>query len=208
MEQVLDLYEQQQDSKHPVVCFDERPCQLLDDVLMPTSLQPGKPIREDYEYSRQGTCVVLMAFEPRTGKRIAEVREHRTKKDFAQFMDKLSQEYPQAESIRLVLDNLNTHRPASFYTTFPAAKACALRQRFEMIYTPKHASWLNMIEIEFSALSRQCLLRRIKDRDIMCREVEAWVKDRNDRRVTIDWSFTTDRARNKFINAYQKIINV
>lgn len=205
MEHVLDTYEQPYDPQHPVICFDERPCQLLDDVLMPTSLKPGKPVRQDYEYSRQGTCVLLMAFEPHTGKRIAEVRERRTKQDYAQFMERLSREYPDAVSIRLVLDNLNTHRPSSFYATFAADKASALRKRFEMIYTPKHASWLNMIEIEFSALSRQCLQRRIKDIETMQREVLAWVKERDDRHTLIDWSFTTDKARNTFDKAYQRL---
>ena len=176
MEEVLDVYEQDYDLKRPVLCFDERPCQLIGDVLVPIPIKPGQPRREDYHYERNGTCVVLLAVEPLTGKRIIDVREQKTKKDYAAFMKTVAQEYEQAEKIVLIQDNLNTHNPSSFYEVFEAPEAFALSQRFEMVYTPKKASWLNMAEIEFSALSKQCLDRRIADMRILAKEVYAWMK--------------------------------
>ena len=207
MEKVLDIYERPYDPKRPVVCFDERPCQLLGDVMMPMPLKPGQPQRQDYHYERHGTCVVLMALEPQKGRRFAEVREQKTKKDYAQFMKKLAERYPRAEKIILVQDNLNTHTPASFYETFPAQEAFALTQRFEMIYTPKKASWLNMAEIEFSALSKQCLDRRISQINILTQETNAWIQSRNRQQITVDWQFTKTRARNKFQRFYNAINN-
>lgn len=202
MERVLDIYEHPYDSKRPVICFDERPCQLLGDVMMPMPMKPGSPQRQDYHYERNGTCVVLMALEPRKGHRFAEVRKQRTKKDYAQFMKKLAEQYPEAEKIILVQDNLNTHSPASFYETFPADEAFVLSQRFEMIYTPKKASWLNMAEIEFSALSKQCLDRRIPHIQKLTNEVTTWIKHRNQQRATVHWQFTKTNAREKFERFY------
>jgi hypothetical protein len=207
MEQVLDVYEQEYDKNRPVLCFDERPCQLIGDILVPLPMKPGQPKREDYHYQRNGTCVVLLAVEPLTGKRIVDVREQKTKKDYAAFMKTVAQEYEQAEKIVLIQDNLNTHNPSSFYQAFEAPQAFALSQRFEMIYTPKNASWLNMAEIEFSALSKQCLHRRIADMSILAKEVFAWMKKRNRLKVTIHWQFTKNKARNKFQRLYEKVKN-
>ena len=207
MEKVLDIYERPYDSKRPVVCFDERPCQLLGDVMVPMPMKPGNPQRQDYHYERNGTCVVLLALEPKKGRRIADVREQKTKKDYAQFMKNLAEQYPEAERIILVQDNLNTHSPASFYETFPAQEAFALSQRFEMVYTPKKASWLNMAEIEFSALSKQCLDRRISHIQKMIHEVTPWVKHRNQQQTTVQWQFTKTDARDKFQRFYNAIKN-
>lgn len=207
MEQVLDVYEQEYDLKRPVLCFDERPCQLIGDVLVPIPIKPGQPKREDYHYERNGTCVVLLAVEPLSGKRIVDVREQKTKKDYAAFMQRVAQEYKQAEKIVLIQDNLNTHNPSSFYEVFEAPEAFALSQRFEMVYTPKKASWLNMAEIEFSALSKQCLDRRIADMKILAKEVYAWMKKRNRLKVTINWQYTKNKARDKFQRFYECIRN-
>ena len=207
MERVLDIYEHPYDPKRPVVCFDERPCQLLGDVMMPIAMKPGHCQREDYHNERNGTCVVLMALEPQKGQRFAEVREQKTKKDYAQFMKMLAEQYPEAEKIILVQDNLNTHTPGSFYETFPPQEAFALSQRFEMIYTPKKASWLNMAEIEFSALSKQCLDRRISQIGILAQETNAWIQKRNRQQTTVDWQFSKNNARNKFQRFYNAINN-
>ena len=207
MEHVLDMYERPYDTRRPVVCFDERPCQLLGNVLMPIPMKPGRVEREDYHYKRNGTCVVLMAVEPLTGHRLVKVTRHKTKKDYAQFMKALSASYPKAERIVLVQDNLNTHNPSSFYESFPAAEAFALTQRFEMVYTPKKASWLNMAEIELSALSKQCLDRRIAERGTLASEVKSWTKRRNDLKVSIRWNFTKNKARKKFNRFYNAINN-
>jgi hypothetical protein len=207
MEQVLDIYERPYDPDFPVVCFDERPCQLLGDVLMPIPMKPGRVERQDYEYERNGTCVVLMAVEPLAGCRISKVTAQRTKKDYAIFMRSLAASYPDAEKIVLIQDNLNTHNPSSFYETFPAAEAFALAQRFEMVYTPKKASWLNMAEIELSALSKQCLDRRIAEMQTLAAEVNSWAKRRNRLKAGISWNFTKSDARNKLSRFYDTISN-
>ena len=207
MEQVLDIYERSYDPAYPVICFDERPCQLLGDILMPIPMKPGRVERQDYEYERNGTCVVLMAVEPLAGRRIVNIKEQRTKKDYAKFMKNLAASYPDAEKIILVQDNLNTHNPSSFYETFPAAEAFALSQRFEMVYTPKKASWLNMAEIELSALSKQCLDRRIAEMQTLAAEVNAWTKRRNRLKAGISWNFTKNDARNKMNRLYCTITN-
>jgi transposase len=207
MEQVLDIYERPYDPDYPVVCFDERPCQLLGDVLMPISMKPGRVERQDYEYKRNGTCVVLMAVEPLAGRRVITVTERRTKKDYAEFMKALAASYPAAEKIVLVQDNLNTHNPSSFYETFPAAEAFAMAKHFEMVYTPKKASWLNMAEIELSALSKQCLDRRIAKMKTLAAQVGSWTKQRNRLKVGISWNFTKKDARNKLSRHYDTINN-
>jgi hypothetical protein len=207
MEQVLDIYEQPYDSRRPVVCFDERPCQLLGDVLMPIPMKPGHVERQDYHYKRNGTCVVLMAVEPLIGHRIVKVTERKTKEDYAEFMKTLALHYPAADKIVLVQDNLNTHTPSSFYEVFEAPEAFALSQRFEMVYTPKKASWLNMAEIELSALSKQCLDRRIAQRHILAKEVIAWVTKRNRLQTKITWHFTKNKARAKLNRVYDTIKN-
>lgn len=207
MEQVLDIYERPYNPRRPVVCFDERPCQLLGHVLMPIPMKPGRVEREDYHYKRNGRCVVLMAVEPLAGRRIVRVTQQKTKKDYAQFMQALSVSYPEAERIVLVQDNLNTHNPSSFYEAFPAAEAFALAQRFEMVYTPKKASWLNMAEIELSALSKQCLDRRIAQMRTLTSEVNSWTKRRNRLKVAIRWNFTKNNAREKLNRFYDSITN-
>jgi len=207
MEQVLDIYERPYDPAYPVVCFDERPCQLLGDVLMPIPMKPGRVERQDYEYERNGTCVVLMAVEPFAGRRVITVTERRTKKDYAEFMKALAASYPAAAKIILVQDNLNTHNPSSFYEAFPAAEAFALAQRFEMVYTPKKASWLNMAEIELSALSKQCLDRRIAEMKTLAAQVGSWTKQRNRLKSGISWNFTKSDARNKLSRFYESINN-
>ncbi len=207
MEQVLDIYEQPYNPKRPVVCFDERPCQLLGDVLMPIPMKPGRVEREDYHYERNGTAVVLMAVEPLAGQRTVKVTEQKTKKDYAGFMKGLTAHYPDAEKIVLVQDNLNTHNPSSFYETFDAQDAFELSQRFEFIYTPKKASWLNMAEIELSALSKQCLDRRIAQRRILTKEVMTWSGKRNRLRTKITWQFTKNIAREKLHRHYDIIKN-
>jgi hypothetical protein len=206
MEQVLDYYEQPYDPNYPVVCFDERPCQLIEDILQPMPIKEGQPKREDYHYKRNGTATVLAAVEPLKGKRIVEVREQKTKKDYAEFMVKLSKYYPKAKKIILIQDNLNTHNPSSFYENMSAEEAFTLSQRFEMIYTPKKASWLNMAEIEFSALSKQCLDRRIGSLKKLTKEVNAWITKRNKDTIKINWQFTKNNAREKFERFYEYVI--
>ena len=203
MENILYLYGLPYDPSRPLVCFDERPCQLIEDVLVPLPMEPGKTKREDYHYKRNGVCTVFIAFEPLTGRRFVQVRQRRTKKDYAEFMQELAtNHYPSAERIVLVQDNLNTHSPGSFYAAFDPDEAFALAQRFEMHYTPVKASWLNMVEIELSVLSKQCLDRRIGDLDILEREVLAWVRRRNDQHATVHWQFTQVKARDKFNRFY------
>jgi hypothetical protein len=207
MEQVLDTYEQQYNARRPVVCFDERPCQLLGDVLVPIPMKPGRVERQDYHYERNGTCVVLMAVEPLAGYRMAKVTEQKTKKDYAEFMKQVAAHHSYAEKIILVQDNLNTHNPSSFYEIWDAPEAFALSQRFEMVYTPKKASWLNMAEIELSALSKQCLDRRIGQMNILTQETMTWIKKRNRLGTKITWQFTKNSAREKLVRHYQAIKN-
>lgn len=207
MEQVLNVYEQPYNRRRPVVCFDERPCQLLGDVLMPIPMKPGRVERQDYHYTRNGTCNVLMAVEPLAGHRIVKVTEQRAKKDYAEFMKNLAAQYPDAEKIILVQDNLNTHNASSFYEVFEAPEAFALSQRFEMIYTPKKASWLNMAEIELSALSKQCLDRRIDKQRVLAKEVLTWSGKRNQLGIKIAWHFTKSKAREKLVKVYDTIKN-
>ena len=207
MEHILDIYEQPYDPRRPVVCFDERPCQLLGDVLMPIPMKPGRAERQDYQYKRNGTAVVLMAVEPLAGYRMVKVTEQKTKQAYAAYMKELAAQYPAADKIILVQDNLNTHTPSAFYEVFAAPEAFALAQRFEMAYTPKKASWLNMAEIELSALAKQCLDRRIAHRRILTKEVMAWVTKRNRLQTKITWHFTKSNAREKLNRAYESINN-
>lgn len=208
MEAVLDLYEEDYDRKRPVVCFDERPCQLLADVRDPLPPLPGGPgggaRLVDHEYERGGTCHVHVAFEPLTGHRCVGVTERRRKQEFAEAVRRLAEEdYPEAEKIRLVLDNLSTHTAAAFYETFPAEQARSLARRIEFVYTPVHGSWLNIAEIEVSALVRQCLgKRRLPDEGTLRREVEAWAEERNRLGASVDWRFTTEDARTKLRSLY------
>lgn len=207
MEDVLDVYEQPYDPKRPVICFDERPCQLLGDTIVPIPMKPGSPRKEDYEYERNGTCCVFMAFEPLAGRRIVSVKERRTKIDYAEFMMDLANQYPDAEKIIVVQDNLNTHTMGSFYDAMPPDDAFKLAKRFEFHYTPKKGSWLNMAEIELSALSKQCLDRRIPDINKLRDEINIWQRERNAIRATVCWKFSKDNARAKLKRHYNMVKN-
>jgi hypothetical protein len=208
MEKILDLYEEPYDPNRPVVCFDERPCQLLADVRDPLPMEPGgRPNkRVDSEYERRGTANVLMAFEPLKGRREMKVTEHRRKLEFADMMRYLLDSlYPEVERIRLVVDNLNTHSPAAFYESFPPEEARRLTKKIEFVYTPKHGSWLNMVEIELSVLVRQCLKRRVQDRETLEREAVAWCEERNRLGTSVEWRFSTEDARIKLRKLYPSI---
>jgi DDE superfamily endonuclease len=205
MERLLWLYSLPYDERYPVVCFDERPCFLIGEEVEPLSMQSGKVLREHYSYEKNGSCALLAAIEPLTGKRQATVYERRTKKEYALFLKALAAAYPEAVKIRLVQDNLNTHNASSFYEHFPAEEAFALSQRFEFYYTPKSASWLNMIEIEFSALVKQCLDRRIPSQEQLSEEIQAIIKERNDKGIKIHWQFSIEAARTKLNSAYRTV---
>ena len=207
MEDVLDQYEQPYDPKHPLICMDEMPCQLIDDVLVPVPPKPGKPRKVDYEYRRNGTCCVFIAFDPHAGERIVRVKGHRTKADYAEFMKEIAMQYPDAEYIPVVQDNLNTHSASSFYEAFSPEQAFELAKIFEFHFTPKKGSWLNMAEIEFSALSRQCLNRRIGNIETLEKEAGSWEQDRNRIKASVRWQFTKNKAREKFYKHYLEIKN-
>lgn len=196
MEDVLTVYQQPEDPKRPLVCLDEKPQTLRGEPREPLPLAPGKPARHDYEYERNGTANLFMTFAPLEGRRRVSVTERRTALDFAEVIRELvDEEYPEAELITLVMDNLNTHTIGSLYEAFPPAQARRLAQKLDIHHTPKHGSWLNMAEIELSVLGRQCLSGRIKDRETLAREVAAWEADRNRRAARMEWRFTTDDAR-------------
>ncbi len=203
MEDVLELYAEPYDPRRPVVCFDETSTQLLGEARQPIPARPGQARRQDYEYRRQGTRNLFLACEPQRGWRHVEVTERRTMKDFAHQMRWLVDEaYPEAQVVRVVLDNLNTHRPASLYETFPAAEARRIVRRLEFHHTPKHGSWLNMAEIEFSVLARSCLRRRVPDEATLCREIQALERERNAAQAAINWRFTAQDARRKLHRLY------
>ena len=203
MEDVLDLYAEPYDPQRPVVCFDETCTQLLADVREPLPTQPGRPRREDYEYQRAGTRNLFLACEPRRGWRHVAITKRRTMQDFAHQMRWLVDDaYPDVPVIRLVLDNLNTHRLASLYETFPAPEARRIAKRLEFHHTPKHGSWLNMAEIEFSVLARACLRGRNADQDNLERAVRACVSERNAEGATINWRFTAQDARRNLHRLY------
>lgn len=197
MEQVLDVYKRPYDPLRPVVCMDESPRQLIRETRLPLPGQPGAVKRYDYEYERCGVCSVFMAVEALAGKRIVQIKERRTRSDWALFIKDVASHYRKAEKITLVMDNLNTHSPGSLYETFPPAEAKALWEQFEFVYTPKHGSWLNIAEIEMNVLIRQCLDRRIDTLEEMQGETQAWETWRNNAHACIDWQFTTDNARVK-----------
>lgn len=207
MEDVLDFYDQVPDEGCVRLCFDERPCLLVGDVAEPLPMKPGAPKRVDYEYFRLDPCVVLLAYNLDTGQRHVQVCDTRTKIDYAQFLGRIIEEhYPLAPSIGIVQDNLNTHTKGSFYKAFDAEKARELARKTQFHFTPKHASWLNMAEIEFSSLSRQCLNRRFPDLKNLQAEVEAWERDRNAAAVKIHWSFTVEQARGKLKRHYENVL--
>ena len=209
MEALLDLYEQPYDPDYPLICFDERPCQLLGDTLVPIPMTPGKCYKTDHHYERHGICCLLVAVEPLRGFRFVQVRSHRTKIDYAEFMKALVDLpcYANVKGIRLVQDNLNTHEAGSFYQAFDPEAARQLTRHFAYHYTPTNGSWLNMAEIELSALVRQCLDRRIATQAQLEREVLACVNERNEKQIPILWRFTTREAREKLKRHYTTIKN-
>jgi hypothetical protein len=206
MEDILEVYKRPYHAEYPVVCIDEMPVQLLMDVHPPSSPKPGQPARQDYEYERNGVENLFMVFEPLRGKRFVFVEDRRRKIEWAHVMKKVADElYPHAKKILVVLDNLNTHTPASFYEAFDPQEARRLVERFEFHYTPKHGSWLNMAEIELGVLARQCLDRRIPDKETLVKEVSAWQKQRNEQVVKVLWQFTTADARIRLRKLYPQI---
>jgi len=206
MEDVLEVYHRDFDPRRPVVCVDESSKQLVAETRVPLAAAPGQPARVDYEYERQGTVNLFLATEPLVGQRWVTVTERRTAVDFAHFVRKIVDEwYPAAEKIVLVMDNLNTHKPASLYEAFAPAEARRLWEKLEIHYTPKHGSWLNMAEIEFSVLNGQCLNRRLADKATVQKEVAAWQRQRNRRCGTVDWQFSTADARIKLKRLYPSI---
>ena len=203
MEDVLDLYHAPYDPQFPLVCMDESNKQLVGEVHAPLAAAPGHGQINDHEYVRNGVAEIFLEVEPLRGRRHVAITEHRTRKDWALFVKgMLDERYPQATKVRLVMDNLNTHSAASLYEAFEPEEARRLARRLEIHYTPKHGSWLNVAEIELSALNGQCLNRRIPSMDLMRKEVAAWERDRNNRAATIDWRFTTENARIKLKRLY------
>lgn len=203
MEDVLDVYSRPYDPRRPVICLDETSRQLLGDVTPPVPVAPGRPAREDYEYVRCGVCNLFLVCEPLRGWRHVTVSDRRTRRDFADVIKELVEvRYPDVDRLVLVLDNLNTHSPASLYEAFPPAEAKRLADKLEIHYTPKHGSWLNMAEIELSVLAEQCLDRRLPDRPTFEHELIAWEARRNAASKAVDWRFTTADARIKLKHLY------
>jgi DDE superfamily endonuclease len=208
MEDVLEVYQRNYDPQRPVVCLDETSKQLVAETRQPVPAAPGRPERVDYEYERNGTANLFLVTEPLVGQRCVTVTERRTAVDFAMVIrDLVDRQYPDAEKIVLVLDNLNTHKLASLYEAFAPAEARRLAEKLEIHYTPKHGSWLNIAEIELGILSRQCLDRRIGSADELKKEVRAWQRARNNACGTVDWQFTTTDARIKLKRLYPSFKN-
>ena len=205
MEHLLALYALPYDPAYPVICFDERPCFLIGDTLVPVPMRPGKKRKQHYEYEKLGSCSLLAAIEPLTGRRLGQVQQQRTKREYMQFCQALAARYPDAIKIRLVQDNLNTHNASAFYEHLPAEQAFALAERFEFNYTPKSASWLNMIECEFSVLARLCLNRRIATMEKLQTETLALLNERSTKQIRINWQFSIQAARSKLNTHYTKV---
>jgi hypothetical protein len=211
MESLLTRYTPPYDPRFPVVCFEERPCFLLGNVVEGLAPQPaagskpGQAAKEPYAYSKQGSGCLLAAVEPLTGQRLYQVRGQRTQREYTQFMQQLAAHYPQATKIRLVQDNLNTHLLSPFYDCLPAAMAPQLAARFEVYYTPKGGSWLNQMELDFSALARQCLKRRIPTQAQLAYQVHTWSRQRQAQRVPIRWQFSVTHARQTLNSQYCKV---
>jgi hypothetical protein len=206
MEDVLDLYQQPYDPRRPVVCMDETSKQLVAEMRKPLAVKAGRPRRVDYEYERRGTADVFVFTEPLRNWRSISVTERRTRLDWAHKVKEIVDErYPDADVVRLVMDNLNTHSPGSLYEAFPAAEARRLTKKLEIHFTPKHGSWLNIAEIELRALTVQCLDRRIPDIKTLAREVAAWERARNRSKARVDWQFATDDARIKLKHLYPRL---
>lgn len=206
MENVLDVYKRPYNEANPVVCMDESPKQLIKETRRGIPMNRGQAARVDYEYERCGVCNIFMANEPLKGKRLVEVTERKTRKDWAEFAKQISDEmYPEANKITLVMDNYNTHTAGSLYDAYPPKEAKRIYDRFEFVYTPKHGSWLNMAEIELNVLSGQCLKRHIGNINFLKKEIAAWQKKRNNKNSKINWQFTTKDARTKLRKLYPSI---
>jgi transposase len=205
MEQVLDVYKRPYDENNPVVCMDESPKQLISEARPSLPMKPGQEARKDYEYVRHGMVNVFMANEPLKGKRMVDVTDYKTKKDWAKFMKRIAELYPNAKKITVVMDNYKTHVASAFYETFEPEEAKRLWDRFEFIYTPKHGSWLNMAEIELHVLNGQCLNRYISTKEKIIEEVDAWENHRNNKVSSINWQFTTKESRIKLKRLYPSI---
>lgn len=205
MEDCLHLYALPYDCLRPIVCYDEMPVQLLGEVIAPLPPAKGKPTRFDYEYERRGTANILLAIEPLTGKRVVEVSAQRTKADYARFKQRVAEKFSEARRIVSIEDNLNTHNASSFYENLPPGEAFALAQRFEFHHTPKKGSWLNMAELELSAIARICLHRRIASIEELTIEVEAIVKERERLEIKINWQFSINQARAKLNRHYENV---
>ena len=206
MEDVLDVYKRPYNPKYPMICLDETSKQLIEETRNPIPASPGQELCFDYEYKRNGVANLFMMFEPLAGKRYVNVTERRTKIDWAQCVKELVDEkYPLAERIVMVMDNLNTHTPASLYEAFDPAEAKRIADKLEIHYTPKHGSWLDMAEIELGILSRQCLARRIPEMEQLKSEVAAWENSRNNAEAKVNWQFTTADARIKLKKLYPSI---
>ena len=203
MEEVLSVYQRPYDARFPVVCMDETSKQLIGETRLPLPIEPGQPERYDTEYERNGVQNIFMGFEPLKGQCIVQVTDHRTAVDWAHYMRFLMEEhYPEAERIVLVMDNLNTHKKASFYEAFPPQQAKRLADRLEIHYTPKHGSWLDIAEIELSILSRQCLDRRIETKEALQQEIKAWQQSQNTKQTKVNWHFDVENARCKLKRLY------
>ena len=206
MERVLDIYKKVYNKENPVVCMDESPKQMIKETRLPIEMIPGHDAKEDFEYERCGVANIFMASEPLTGKRYVEVTERKTKKDWAKYLKQITDVwYKDAPKITLVMDNLNTHRPASLYEVYEPEEAKRIWDRFDFVYTPKHGSWLNMAEIELNVLMGQCLNRRIDNIETMKKEVNAWQTHRNNKEAKIKWQFTCEKARVKLLRLYPSI---
>jgi hypothetical protein len=206
MEDVLEVYHLPYNRQRPVICLDELPFQLLGEKVEPIAMKAGEVKKFDSEYQRNGVASVFLAFEPLTGKRLVRVYPRRTKADYCRFQQEIVKEWTAAEVIIEIQDNLNTHNASSFYENLPASQARELTTRFEFHYTPKKASWLNMAEMELSALARQCLARRIPEIKTLSRELESIVKERNDLKIKFKWQFTVENAREKLNRHYENVI--
>lgn len=205
MEQILALDTLPYTPAYPVVCFDERPCFLIGDTLTPVPMQPGTVRKQHYTYEKLGSCALLAAIEPLTGRRLGQVHAQRTKRESMLFCQALAAQYPEAIKIRLVQDNRSTHNASAFYEHLPAAEAYALAQRFEFMYTPKSASWLNMIECEFAVLTRLCLNRRIPTMEQLRTAVLALLDERSRKQIKIVWQFSLQAARTTLNTHYTKV---
>jgi transposase len=204
MEDVLEQYEKPLDPNEPVVCLDEQPYQMVDDARPPEPAAPSKVAKQDYEYRRCGTCSVFVAVEPKAGKRFVQPKRHRKRPDFARFVRDLLRRYPNAGRVHLVLDNLNTHNEKSLIDTFGKEAARPMLDRIAWHYTPKHASWLNMAEVEISALQRQCLGRRLASFEEVQHELSHCSRDRNRKKIKINWTFNRKDAKRVFPELYRK----